>query len=87
MKKAIKLTLAVALDDGRGIRFTQKFGRINSQEIASWRCPRPRTMQTNLETSAKELKDNIETMNVELNTSCRSTRRTSQHASAMPSGR
>ena len=54
MKKAIKLTLAVVLVMGATSLFAQKFGRINTQE--------------NMDTFAKELSDNIETMNVEFNT-------------------
>ena len=66
MKKAIKLTLAVALVMGSTTLFAQKFGRINTQEIIM-SMPETKAMQTNLETYAKELQDNIETMNVEFN--------------------
>ena len=67
MKKAIKLTLAVALVMGSTSLFAQKFGRINTQEIIM-AMPETKTMQENMETYAKELQDNIETMNVEFNT-------------------
>ena len=66
MKKAIKLTLAVALVMGSTTLFAQKFGRINTQEIIM-SMPETKAMQTNMETYAKELQDNIETMNVEFN--------------------
>ena len=67
MKKAIKLTLAVVLLMGSTSLFAQKFGRINTQEIIM-AMPETKTMQTNMEAYAKELQDNIETMNVEFNT-------------------
>ena len=67
MKKALKLTLAVALLMGSTSLFAQKFGRINTQEIIM-SMPETKTMQTNMEAYAKELQDNIETMNVEFNT-------------------
>lgn len=67
MKKAIKLTLAVALVMGSTTLFAQKFGRINTQEIIM-SMPETKAMQTNMEAYAKELQDNIETMNVEFNT-------------------
>lgn len=67
MKKAIKLTLAFALVMGSTTLFAQKFGRINTQEIIM-SMPETKTMQENMETFAKELQDNIETMNVEFNT-------------------
>ncbi|HIY68008.1 MAG TPA: OmpH family outer membrane protein [Candidatus Alistipes intestinigallinarum] len=67
MKKALKLTLAIALLMGSTSLFAQKFGRINTQEIIM-SMPETKTMQTNMEAYAKELQDNIETMNVEFNT-------------------
>ena len=67
MKKAIKLTLAVVLVMGATSLFAQKFGRINTQEIIM-AMPETKTMQENMDTFAKELSDNIETMNVEFNT-------------------
>lgn len=66
MKKAIKLTLAFALVMGSTTLFAQKFGRINTQEIIM-SMPETKAMQTNMEAYAKELQDNIETMNVEFN--------------------
>ena len=66
MKKAIKLTLAVALVMGSTTLFAQKFGRINTQEIIM-SMPETKTMQENMDTFAKELSDNLETMNVEFN--------------------
>ena len=66
MKKAIKLTLAVVLVMGATSLFAQKFGRINTQEIIM-AMPETKTMQENMDTFAKELSDNIETMNVEFN--------------------
>ena len=67
MKKAIKLTLAVVLVMGATSLFAQKFGRINTQEIIM-AMPETKTMPENMDTFAKELSDNIETMNVEFNT-------------------
>ena len=67
MKKAIKLTLAVVFVMGATSLFAQKFGRINTQEIIM-AMPETKTMQENMDTFAKELSDNIETMNVEFNT-------------------
>ena len=67
MKKVLKLTLAIALLMGSTSLFAQKFGRINTQEIIM-SMPETKTMQTNMEAYAKELQDNIETMNVEFNT-------------------
>ena len=67
MKKTVKLILATALLVGATSTFAQKFGRINTQEIIM-AMPETKTMQTNMEAYAKELQDNIETMNVEFNT-------------------
>ena len=67
MKKAIKLTLAVALLMGSTSLFAQKIGRINTQEIIM-AMPETKTMQTNMEAYGKEIQDNIETMQVEFNT-------------------
>ena len=47
MKKALKLTLAVALMMGATSLYAQKFGRINSQEIVM-AMPETKEMQTNL---------------------------------------
>ena len=46
--------------------------------------PETKTMQENMETYAKELQDNIETMNVEFNTKLQDFQRTTT-PSAMPS--
>lgn len=67
MKKAIKLTLAVALMMSSTTLFAQKFGRINTQEIIV-AMPETKTMQENMETFGKSLQDDIETMSVEFNT-------------------
>lgn len=66
MKKAIKLTLAVALMLSATSLFAQKFGRVNTQEIIV-AMPETKEMQTNLEAFAKDLQDNLETINVEFN--------------------
>lgn len=66
MRKAIKLTLAVALMMSATSLFAQKFGRINTQEIIVT-MPETKEMQTNLEAYAKDLEANIETINVEFN--------------------
>lgn len=68
MKKAIKLTLAVVFVLGSTSLFAQqKFGRVNTQELIS-SMPETTQMQTNMETYAKELQDNLEAINVERNT-------------------
>lgn len=67
MKKALKLALTVALAMSVSSLFAQKFGRINSQEIAA-AMPETAEMQTNLEALSKELSDTYEAMRVELNT-------------------
>ena len=64
MKRAIRLTLAVALMMSATSLFAQKFGRINTQEIIMG-MPETKEMQTNLETFAKELQDQVESINVE----------------------
>ena len=66
MKKAIKLTLAVALMLSATSLFAQKFGRINSQEILL-AMPETKEMETNLQAYAKDLQDNLETIAVEFN--------------------
>lgn len=66
MKKAIKLTLAVVLVLGSTSLFAQKFGRVNTQEIIM-SMPETKEMQTNMETYAKELQDNLESLSVEFN--------------------
>lgn len=66
MKKAIKLTLAVALMLSATSLFAQKFGRINSQEILL-AMPETKEMDTNMQAYAKDLQDNLETIAVEFN--------------------
>ena len=66
MKRAIKLTLAVALMMSATSLFAQKFGRINTQEIIM-NMSETKEMQTNLESFAKELQDQVESINVEFN--------------------
>lgn len=66
MKKAIKLTLALALMLSASSLFAQKFGRINSQEILM-AMPETKEMETNMQAFAKDLQDNLETITVEFN--------------------
>ncbi|MDE5709408.1 MAG: OmpH family outer membrane protein [Alistipes sp.] len=66
MKKAIKLTLAVALTLSASSLFAQKFGRINSQEILL-SMPETKEMETNMQAFYKDLQDNLETITVEFN--------------------
>ncbi len=66
MKKAIKLTLAVALMLSASSLFAQKFGRINSQEILL-AMPETKEMETNMQAYGKDLQDNLETITVEFN--------------------
>lgn len=67
MKKTLKLALAVALLLSSSSLFAQKFGRINTQEIIV-AMPETKEMQTNMEAYGKDLQNNIEAVNVELNT-------------------
>ncbi len=67
MKKLIKLTLVAALLFTSSSLFAQKFGRINSQELIA-AMPEVAKMQTDLQAYAKELNDQIETINVEFQT-------------------
>lgn len=66
MKKAIKLTLAVALVLSASSLFAQKFGRINVQEIIM-AMPETKEMDTNMQAYGKDLQDNLETIAVEFN--------------------
>ncbi|MDE6070260.1 MAG: OmpH family outer membrane protein [Alistipes sp.] len=66
MKKAIKLTLAVALTLSASSLFAQKFGRINTQEILL-AMPETKEMNTNMQAYGKDLEDNLETIAVEFN--------------------
>lgn len=67
MKKALKLTLALALVMSASSLFAQKFGRINTQEVVM-AMPETKEMQTSMEAYAKDLQDNIEIIAVEYNT-------------------
>ena len=66
MKKLIKLTLAVALVMSSTSLFAQKFGRINMQELIAV-MPETQEMQTNLQAYLKDLQEQMETLQVELN--------------------
>ncbi|MDE5623220.1 MAG: OmpH family outer membrane protein [Alistipes sp.] len=66
MKKAIKLTLAVALMLSASSLFAQKLGRINSQDILL-AMPETKEMETNMQAFTKDLQDNLETISVEFN--------------------
>ncbi len=66
MKKALKLTLAVALMLSATSLFAQKFGRVNSQEIIM-AMPETKQMQTNMEAFNKDLQNNLEAIQVEFN--------------------
>ena len=67
MKRVLKLTLGVvALVVCSTSVFAQKMGRINMQELIV-AMPETTEMQTNLEAYSKDLSDNLETMQVELN--------------------
>ncbi len=67
MKRVFKVALAVAMVMCTTSVFAQKFGRINTQEII-FAMPETKQMQSDLETYAQELQNNIETINVEFNT-------------------
>ncbi|MCH5335198.1 MAG: OmpH family outer membrane protein [Alistipes sp.] len=66
MKKLIKLTLAVVLTVSATSLFAQKFGRINMQELIAV-MPETQEMQNNLQTYLKDLQEQSETLQVELN--------------------
>ncbi len=67
MKNLFKVALAVALVMSSSSLFAQKFGRINMQELIG-AMSETKTATTNLEAYAKDLQDNLETMQVEFNT-------------------
>lgn len=67
MKRLIKLTLAAALILGSTSLFAQKLGRVNLEEIITV-MPEYKEMLTNMETYSKDLRDNLETIQVEMNT-------------------
>lgn len=66
MKRVIKLTLVVAMVMASSALFAQKLGRINLQELIT-AMPEYTQMQTNMEAYSKDLRDNLETIQVELN--------------------
>lgn len=66
MKKLLKLTLAVALVMSASSLFAQKFGRINMQELI-FAMPETKEMNTNLEAYVQDLRENMETIQVEFN--------------------
>lgn len=66
MKKAIKLTLAVALLLGSTSVFAQKLGRINTNEIILT-MPELKEVQTNMQAYVKTLEDDMEALQVERN--------------------
>ena len=66
MKRIIKLALVVAMVVASSSLFAQKLGRINLQELII-AMPEYAQMQTNMEAYSKELRDNLETIQVELN--------------------
>ena len=57
----------VALVLGSSSLFAQKLGRINLEEIITL-MPEYKEMMTNMEAYSKDLRDNLETIQVELNT-------------------
>ena len=66
-KTSLNLTLVVALVLGSSSLFAQKLGRINLEEIITL-MPEYKEMMTNMEAYSKDLRDNLETIQVELNT-------------------
>lgn len=67
MKKFIKLTLVVVLVMGSSSLFAQKMGRISLEEVVV-AMPEYKEMLTNMEAYSKDLRENLETIQVELNT-------------------
>ena len=68
MKKLIKLTPRGCLGTGKQFLFAQKLGRINLEEDHYPLCRNTKEMMTNMEAYSKDLRDNLETIQVELNT-------------------
>ena len=66
MKKLIKLTLVVALALSSTSLFAQNLGRINMQELIAV-MPETQEMQTKLQAYVKDLQEQMETLQVELN--------------------
>ena len=67
MKKAVKLTLAIAMMMGATSLFAQKFGRIDMQALI-YSMPETKDMQLKMEEFTKNLSDTYQTMEVEFNT-------------------
>ncbi len=67
MKKILKLTLAAVMMLGATSLYAQKFGRINTAELIQ-AMPETAEARTNLEAYYGDLRNTIETMQVELNT-------------------
>lgn len=67
MKKIIKLTLVLAFAMGSTSLFAQKLGRIDLEEVIV-AMPEYKAMTTNMEAFSKELRDILETIQVEMNT-------------------
>lgn len=66
MKRFLKLTLAIVLVMSSTSLFAQKFGRINMQELIA-AMPETAEMQSNLQAYVKDLTEQMETLQVELN--------------------
>ena len=66
MKKLIKLTLVVALALSSTSLFAQKLGRINKQELIAV-MPETQDAQTKMQAYVKDLQEQMETLQVELN--------------------
>lgn len=66
MKKLVKLTLALAFVLGSTSLYAQKFGRINMQELIM-AMPETTEMNNNLEAYVNDLRENMETIQVEFN--------------------
>ena len=67
MKNVLKLTLALAMMLGVSSLYAQKLGRIDTNDIIV-SMPEMKELQTNMEAFAKDLNDNLETIQVEFNT-------------------
>ncbi len=67
MKKILKLTLVAAMMLACTSLYAQKLGRVNLEEIVV-AMPEYKEMITNMEAYSKDLRDNLETIQVEFNT-------------------
>jgi outer membrane protein len=67
MKKIIKLTLVLAFMMGSTSLFAQKLGRVDLESVIV-EMPEYKAMNTNMEAFSKELRDILETIQVEMNT-------------------